>query len=156
MNATVITWLIFLGIIVLILLVNVRAFFHWLGGSWYEKKDADSPRQEIKLMQLGPIVWGHAKVKGGTLNYRGWFNGKVLKMKRRDYGQAYLAGLGFPQEVLMELEGSEMARLEFEYDPVKRQLVGAHYPQKIDISHTRPPKVIGRVYLSPQKRTWKR
>lgn len=156
LDSTTISLLVLGGIFLLILLWNARAFFSRIGGNWYEKKDAASPAQLISLTQIGPFVWGSAEVKGGVLRYSGWFNGKVLRLKRRDFGQAYLASLGFPEEVLFDLDGSEMAKATFRYDRSKGQLVGEHHPQKIDISRTRPPKVIGRVYLPSKPRTWTR
>ncbi len=140
----------------LFLLIYFRAFITLIGGTWYEQKEPGGPVQPIKLSQIGPWVWGHSSVPGGSSLYRGWFNGKVLKLRRKDHGTAYFKHLGFPDAVISTLDGSEMARAEFRYNAAKQKLEGKHFPQKIDISRTRPPKVMGRVYITPQPRTWVR
>lgn len=155
-NAQTLPWLILGGVALLFCLVYIRAFVTWIGGTWYERKDEKSPIQEIKLNQIGPFVWGSAKVDGGMLHFRGMFNGKVLHMKRRDFGRDYLSKIGFPKEVLRDLDGSEMAKMTFTFNPTQARLQGEHFPQKIEISRTRPPKILERGYLPPVPRTWYR
>lgn len=156
MDSNQIVWWIVAGVVVLFLLWNIRSFFVRIGGRWYEQKDATAPAQEILLSQLGPFVWGEASVKGGILRYSGRFNGKQLRLTRKDHGREYLSGLGFPDSVLGELDGSEMARIEFVYDNQRQTLEGQHFPQKIEISQTRPPRIAKRVYIAPQPRRWTR
>lgn len=149
-------WLVAGGVLLLVVLFFFRAFLTWIGGTWYEKKDENSPILEIKLRQIGPLVWGSAKVEGGTLLYRGFFNGRTLSMKRIDHGRAYFQKMGFPDSVLKDLDGSEMAKMTYTVNPAKGALEGQHYPQKIEISRTRPPRVLERGYLPPVKRSWYR
>ena len=147
-------WIIVIIVILLPFLWNIRSFFVRISGSWYEEKEETRTIQMIQLRQIGPVIWGIAKVNGGQLRYSGWFNGKELKIRRKDFGKNYLASLGFPKEVLRELDGSEMARMIFQYDPIKKELKGKHFPQKIEISRTRPPKIMQRIYLPARSRTW--
>ncbi|MCK6509230.1 hypothetical protein L6R29_04570 [Myxococcota bacterium] len=155
-NATLILWGALLGLPVLFLLWRIKTFFVRVSGRWFEQKDPNAPRQEIHLSQLGPYVWGVAEVAGGELRYSGWFDGTRLRLRRRDLGRGYLASLGFSEDVLGELDGSEMTRFFFVYRPEKGELVGEQHPQKIELSRTKPKRIVSRVYLAPIPRLWTR
>ncbi len=157
MDEMTIIWLVVGFLFITPFLWNIHSFFVRISGRWYEFKADKGEFQEIQLHQIGPIVWGSSKVKGGILRYSGWFDGKRLTLKRRDFGRQYLAELGFPNELLLQLDGSEMARMTFYFDAKKREeLKGEHFPQKIEISRTRPPKIVERVYLPPKSKIWTR
>lgn len=156
LDAQTAPWLVLLVGVFLFTLFYIRAFFTWIGGSWYMQKDSSSPIQEIKLRQLGPFVWGKTHVEGGVLLYRGWFNGKSLSLRRKDHGKAYFEKMGFPNAVIKELDGSEMAKMKMVFNASTGSLEGSHYPQKIEISRTRPPKILERGYLPATPRTWTR
>lgn len=156
LNETTLPFVVIGAAAILFVLFYFRTFITFVSGSWYEQKEPGGPIQEIHLSQFGPWVWGWAKVPGGQSLFRGWFNGSVLKLRRRDHGAAYFQHLGFPEAVVPTLNGSEMARAELRFNKAKQLLEGDHYPQKIDISRTRPPKVMGRVYITPTPRTWVR
>ncbi|MEM1009018.1 MAG: hypothetical protein AAGJ35_08420 [Myxococcota bacterium] len=155
MNLTYISWIVVGSSLLLFLLLRIRTFFVFVSGVWFEQKQGEAPTA-IVLSQVGPYVWGRSEVKGGVLRYSGWFDGRKLKLRRKDEGQAYLVGLGFPKEVVGVLQGSEMARYVFRYDMQKELLVGEHFRQKIDISRTRPPKVTQRAYLPAIEKVWTR
>lgn len=156
MNATGILWSILLGLPALFLLWRIKTFFVRVSGIWLEQKDPNAPAQEIRLSQLGPYVWGSAEVQGGELRYNGWFDGTNLRLRRRDFGRNYLSSLGFPTEVLIDLDGSEMTRFEFVYQPDRRRLEGKQHPQKIELSRTKPKRILSRAYLPPTSRVWTR
>ncbi len=156
MNATLVLWGLVFGIPALFLLWRIRTFFVRVNGLWFEQKDPGAPRQEIRLSQFGPYVWGIAEVAGGELRYSGWFDGTHLRLRRRDLGRDYLASLGFSEDVLGELDGSEMTRFSFVYNPAKGELVGEQSPQKIELSRTKPKRIVSRVYLAPISRVWTR
>ncbi len=155
-NQTTLPFLIIGAALVLFCLIYIRAFITRIAGVWYEQKEPGGPVQEIRLRQFGPWVWGEANVQGGLSLFRGWFNGKTVTLRRKDHGPAYFKHLGFPDAVIGTLDGTEMARAQFNYDSTNNKLVGQHYPQKIEISRTRPPKVLHRHYITPTPRTWVR
>lgn len=145
------------ALFLLFVLFYSKTFFVRIAGTWYEQKEPGGPVTEIQLSQIGPFVSGYAPARGGHHEYKGWFNGKQLKIKRKDYGEAYFQGINIQEPGLIrELEGSEMARLELEYNRQTQTLEGCHFPQRIDISKTKPKKILGRVYIQPQPRQWTR
>jgi len=149
--------LIILGVVFLLFFIYyARTFFTPLGGRWYDQKDATSPLITIDLTQFGPFVWGFAEVKGGSFQYNGWFNGKNLKLRRKDSGKEYFMGLNFPYVVYRQLDGTEMAKMEFTFDSNKQELVGKHYSQKIEYRHQPPHDILQRGYIPPHPRVWKR
>jgi hypothetical protein len=155
-DETTIPWIVIGGGLLLVCIIYIRAFVTWVGGIWYEQKEPGGPILEIHLKQIGPLIWGYALVPGGVSRYRGWFNGSLLRLRRRDFGRDYFMHLGFPEEILSEIEGSEMARASLYNDPLRRQLVGEHFPQKIEISRNRPRQITERFYLPPVPRKWVR
>lgn len=155
-NQTTLPFLLLGATALLFVIVYIRAFFTNIGGTWYEQKEPGSPIQQIQLSQIGPWVWGKSTHTGGFSLYRGWFNGKTVTLRRKDFGAIYFQQLGFPDAVIPSLDGTEKAKSQFQFDAHQQKLVGQHFPQKIEISRTKPPRVTQRLYLPPTPRTWVR
>lgn len=155
-NQTTLPFLVIGIVLLLFVAFYFRAFVTRIAGTWYEQKDPETPIQQIQLQHIGPWVWGKATMTGGFSLYRGWFDGKTVTLRRKDYGTAYFQQLGFPDAVIPTLDGSEMAKSQFELSANQQRLEGKHFPQKIEISRTKPPRITQRLYLPPTQRTWYR
>ena len=133
-----------------------RAFITSIRGVWIFRKGPDDPYEEVRLAQIGPWVWGRCDVEGGHKEYRGKFDGRRVTLKRRDFGRQSLLEMGFHQDVIDALEAAELARLELTLTPDRRSLEGVYYPQRVEMSRTKPKKILERSYIEPVARVWRR
>jgi hypothetical protein len=160
MNPTIISWLVAASLLLLFFLWYLRAFFTRISGVWIEEVPAGEPASTmapVRLRQFGPWVWGRAELQGGFQQYSGWFNGKTLELKRKDFGAAYFERIGFPKSVIPKLDGTEMSRMEFEFDRQAGRLEGKQFRQKVEIDRQRRnPVITSRLYLPGVPKVWKR
>ncbi|MBT6177509.1 MAG: hypothetical protein HOI23_09690 [Deltaproteobacteria bacterium] len=116
-------WLIWVGGGIAACVWLVGGFLFPAAGQWRDRE------RLIELMQLGPWVWGHCKVPGGTQRYRGtvWFG--VLVLARRDFGKQHLLALGFNKVQAKSVEGQVMVRLKLkqEGETLKGNLWGTRF-----------------------------
>ena len=118
-----------------------------VSGVW---RDRD---REIRLEQLGPILWGRCEVPEGLQRYRGVVSfGRVL-LKRRDFGEAHLRGLGFNEEQARLVDGNIMVRLRMRL--VNDRLVGVLEGTRFQFAPN-TAKIVSVTVTSPEDRTWVR
>ncbi|MBI2570086.1 MAG: hypothetical protein HYV63_24045 [Candidatus Schekmanbacteria bacterium] len=148
--------LIFAAVLVAVLLIfALRAYRHHIAGTWLEQRDGDGPLERIRVTQIGPWVRARKELSGGWHDYKGTFNGRRLRLKRRDFGVDLLTAQGFPLAIARMLNGSVMARLELQITPDGKRLEGVFYPHRVQF-RKEPPKILSREYLPPKNRTWQR
>jgi len=127
----------------------------WLVGGWATPvsgrwRDGD---RRVELFQLGPWVRGICRSADGEERYKGtaWF-GRV-RLMRRDYGEAHLRRMGFPEQVLHLMEGQITGYFSFRLRDL--QLVGGFEGRRFQFG-LRPPCITGMGRQDPVPRTWER
>ena len=124
----------------------VGGFLFPVGGQWRDRN------RQIELTQLGPWVWGHCKVPGGTQRYRGkvWLGELILA--RRDFGEQHLRALGFNEVQARSVEGQVMVRLKLkrEGENLKGHLWGSRFkfnPRNQAVLSVQPTPAEGREWV---------
>lgn len=146
--------LVLIAIAFVLFLWIVRGFMVRIQGTW-ERVDDDTKEVEVVYFaQLGPFVRGRRMVPGGFQEYTGLMRGRTMFMTRRDHGRPMFERLGFPKEIIPDIEGSVTARLRLTLSADGQALFGPFVPQKIEFTR-KPPKVTRRVFLEPQFRRYR-
>jgi hypothetical protein len=81
------------------LALGIGGFLTRVGGHWLDGGKL------VALRQLGPLVWGEARLSGGKQAYLGLAFGGRVYLRRRDFGEEHLKGLGFTGQQTAWMEG---------------------------------------------------
>lgn len=139
MNVTI--WLIVLcGAIFAATLIASLIFS--FNGIWERMDSASSlaKRERIRLSQLGFLVVGKRTVVGGYQTFFGIAIGPQLWMRRRDFGIAFLAREGFPEDIAKQVEGQVLGKYRLRLSQDRDFLTGDFVPYRVEFSG-KPPYV---------------
>ena len=133
---------------VVVLLVPRR-----VSGAWLSREAG--VRGSIKVVQTGPSVRARRKVPGGDQHFEGWIFGTRLTLSRRDYGVRHLAGMGFPDGLIPQLEGRVFARYSLKVAGDRRSLSGVQRNLKVYFHH-HPPRILKMEMVDRGDVEWRR
>lgn len=134
----------------------LRGFMVRVSGTWERVDEGLRPGQSelIHLVQFGPFVRGRRIMPGGFQEYTGMLRGRTIFMTRRDHGEPFIVGQGFPKELAREIDGSVTAKLRLTLSADGTAIFGTFTPQKIEFTY-RPPAITRRFFLEPSHRRYR-
>lgn len=131
---------VFGAIIFASLIYSVAGSWERMEGGQGVSEDVGFRRERINLAQMGPVVIGDADVPGGRERYLGFALGPWVFLRRRDFGARFLARQGFPEDLVSQLEGRVMGRLQLKLGADRLLLEGHFVSYKVEFDRN-PPKV---------------
>lgn len=148
--------LVLLALLVAALVWLLRAFLVRVSGTWERVDEGLRPGQSevIDLVQFGPFIRGRRIMPGGFQEYTGVLRGRTMFMTRRDHGEPFIVGQGFPKELAAEIDGSVTAKLRLTLSADGTAIFGTFTPQKIEFTY-RPPAITRRHFLEPSHRRYR-
>lgn len=138
------------------LLWVLRGFLVRVSGTWERVDEGLRPGQSevISLVQFGPFVRGRRMMPGGFQEYTGVLRGRTIFMSRRDHGEPFIVGQGFPRELASDIDGTVTAKLRLTLSADGSAIFGTFTPQKIEFTY-KPPAITRRYFLEPSHRRYR-